>query len=158
MSGDVPVFISRELLLLKFTCSSCQFLLQFWFFIIILNYFRLKVFRVRPVALACWKDIVHVGTFQVSHIFLPVRIVLVLIWAEPLFNRGCKSFHHMMTGIHACELFIPFCLWSHSSLDSEFNPVQKCSSVHLCLPTTDGATGQQIWNPVFNEQSFYSLP
>lgn len=64
----------------------------------------------------------------------------------------------MMTGIHACELFIPFCLWSHSSLDPEFNPVQKCSSVHLWLPTRGAATGQQIWNLFFNTQSFYSLP
>lgn len=64
----------------------------------------------------------------------------------------------MMTGIHACELFILFCLWSHSSLDPEFNPVQKCSSVYLWLPTRGAATGQQIWNAVFNTQSFYSLP
>lgn len=63
-----------------------------------------------------------------------------------------------MTGIHACELFIPFCLRSHSSLDPEFNPVQKCSSVHLWLPTRGPATGQQIWNLVFSTQSFYSLP
>lgn len=63
-----------------------------------------------------------------------------------------------MTGIHACELFIPFCLWSHSSLDPEFNPVEKCSSVCLWLPTRGAATGQRIWNPVFNTQSFYSLP
>ena len=80
-NGEVPVFISRELPLLKFTCSSCHFLLQLCFFIIILNYFHLKVLRVKPVALACWKDIVRVGTFQVSHIFLPVHIVLLLFWA-----------------------------------------------------------------------------
>lgn len=77
---------------------------------------------------------------------------------EPLLITGCYSFHHMMTGIHACELFIPFCLWSHSSLDPEFNPVQKCSSVHLWLPTRGPATGQQIRNLVFSTQSFYSLP
>lgn len=77
---------------------------------------------------------------------------------EPLLNTGCYSFHHTMTGIHGCELFIPFCLWSHSSLDPEFNPVQKCSNVHLCLPTRGPATGQQIWNLVFSTQSFYSLP
>lgn len=64
----------------------------------------------------------------------------------------------MMTGIHACELCIPFCLWSRSSLDPEFNPVQKCSSVHLWLPTRGSATGQQIWNLFFSTQSFYSLP
>lgn len=81
MSGNVSIVISGELPLLKFTCGSCRFLLQLYFFIIKLNCFHFKGLRVRPVALACWKAIVRVGTFQVSHIFLPVHIVLLLFWA-----------------------------------------------------------------------------
>lgn len=44
--------------------------------------------RVKPVALACWKDTVHRSTFQVSHVFLPVHycstisLSLSLSWAE----------------------------------------------------------------------------
>lgn len=158
MNGDVPVFISRELPLLKFTCNSCHFLLESCFFIIVLNHTRLKVLRVRPVALACWKPITHVGTFQVSHKFLPVRIVLLLFWAWASLERRLLLISPHDDRYSRRELFIPFCLWSHSSLDPEFNPVQKCSSVYLWLPTRGPATGQQIWNLVFNTQSFYSLP
>lgn len=103
-SGDVPVFTSRELPLLKFTCSSCLFLSQLlvvgcWvvffflfvcFFLTILNYFHLKVLllRVRPVALACKKRHCacrHLPSFPYisasSHCF-SIILGLSLSWTE----------------------------------------------------------------------------